>query len=308
VSLAQPELPKMQTPAAAGGEHIGATQDADWTLVAYGRAWIKGLDSGGFGMGIGVFDARSGRRIGSVSVPQGPCAAMDAGFGSILTATCEHRGVSRINPGTDRVTGHVAVSVPSDGESSIGTGEGGVWAISDGGQCSACQIVEIDPRTMKIVQRFTVPSDASAVRAGLGGVWVTYYGSDQVLRLDPTNGTVVATIHVALGPRFFDVGDGAVWVMAQIDGAACHIDPNMNRLVACIQIDSAGVEGGDLTIGDGWVWFRGSDELVAQLDPHSGKVVARIGPGQGSGSASVGSGELWISAHDVASVYRIPVH
>ena len=308
VVLTQAELPKMLSPAEAGGVHIGASHEADWTLVAYGKTWVKGLDAGGLGLGVGVFDARSGRRIGSISVPQGPCAAMDAGFGAVWTATCGTRGVSRIDPRTIRVTGHVALAVPPDGESSIGAGEGGVWAISDGSQCSACQIAKIDPRTMKIVQRFSVPSDASAVRAGLGGVWVTYYLSDQVLRLDPSNGTVVATIHVALGPRFFDVGEGGVWVMAQLDGAVCHIDPKTNTVVACTQIDPLGVQGGDLTIGGGWVWFRGTAELVAQLDPRTGKVVARIGPGQGSGSASAGSGELWISAHDVASLFRIPLN
>lgn len=307
ITVTQPQLPEMRTPTDLGGEHIPATHDADWTLVAFGQAWVKGLDTGGLGLGIGVFDATTGRRIGSVPVPQGPCAAMDAGFGAVWTATCGPGGITRIDPRTHRVTGHLALARPPTGESSIGAGEGGVWAISDGKQCSACQIAEIDPRSMKIVHRFTVPPDASAVRAGVGGVWVTYYNSDLVLRLDPSDGSVIASIHVALGPRFFDVGEGAVWVLAQIDGAACHIDPKTNLLVACIQIDPAGVEGGDLTIGNGWVWFRGSDELVAQIDPRSGKVVARIGPGRGSGSASAGSGELWISAHDVASVYRIPL-
>jgi streptogramin lyase len=56
----------------------------------------------------------------------------------------------------------------------------------------------------------------------------------------------------------------------------------------------------------GYVWFRGSRELVAQVDP-SGRVVRRIGTGEGSGSASAGSGQLWISAHDVATLYRVPV-
>lgn len=306
VTLAQPNLPKMRTPAEAGGEGIKATTEADWTLVAYGRAWITGLGSGPGGA-VGVFDARSGHKLGSVPVPQGPCASMDAGFGAVWTATCDERGVSRIDPRTNAVTGFVAVAVPPDGESSIGAGEGGVWAISDGSQCSACQVAKIDPRSMKIVSRYDIPEGASAVRAGLGGVWLTYFDSDQVLRLDPKTGSVVASIDVARGPRFFDVGVGGVWVMAQSDGALCDIDPQTNGLVGCTQIDRLGVDGGDLTVGAGWVWFRGSAELVAQVDPHTGRVIARFGPGQGSGSASGGSGELWISAHDVATVYRIPV-
>jgi hypothetical protein len=41
-----------------------------------------------------------------------------------------------------------------------------------------------------------VPGGATAIRAGLGGVWITYH-----------------------------VGAGAVWVMAQGAGALCRIDP-----------------------------------------------------------------------------------
>jgi hypothetical protein len=92
-------------------------------------------------------------------------------------------------------------------------------------------------------------------------VWITYYQTDSVVRLDPSTGKIVATIPVASGPRFFDVGAGAVWVMAQSAGVLCRIDPAGNRLVGCTVIDPAGVQGGDLTVGDGFVWFRGTEAL-----------------------------------------------
>jgi hypothetical protein len=38
-----------------------------------------------------------------------------------------------------------------------------------------------------------------------------------------------------------------------------------------------------------------------------GRVVRRIGAGEGSGSAGAGAGQLWISAHDVEKLYRVPV-
>jgi hypothetical protein len=90
-------------------------------------------------------------------------------------------------------------------------------------------------------------------------------------------------------------------------GALCPIDPAGNRLVGCTVIDPAGVDGGDLTVGNGFVWFRGTEALVAQVDPKSGRVVRRIGTGEGSGSTGAGSGQLWISAHDMAKLYRVPV-
>jgi virginiamycin B lyase len=302
VALAEPKLPAIRSVAKVGGVAIKATTKADWVVVARGRAWVSGL-----GKGVGVYDARTGRPLGSVAVPEVPCAATDEGFGAVWTATCEPGGVTRIDPAKARVTGHVALPMTSDGESSIGVGEGAVWAIIDGSDCRLCAVARVDPKTLKVTNRYPVPGGASAVRAGLGGVWITNYQTDSVVRLDPSTGTVVATIPVASGPRFFDVGAGAVWVMAQSAGALCRIDPAGNRLVGCTVIDPDGVEGGDLTVGDGFVWFRGTDALVAQVDPKSGRVVRRIGPGEGSGSAAAGSGQLWISAHDVSKLYRVPV-
>jgi virginiamycin B lyase len=302
VALSEPKLPAIQSVAEAGGATIKASRDADWTLVAHGRAWVSGL-----GKGVGVYDARTGRSLGSVAVPQGPCAATDEGFGAVWTATCEPGGISRIDPATSRVTGHLDLPMTSDGESSIGVGEGAVWVLIDSSACRLCVLARIDPETLEVTNRYPVPGGASAVRAGLGGVWITNYQTDSLLRLDPSTGKIVATIPVASGPRFFDVGAGAVWVMAQSAGALCHIDPAGNRLVGCTVIDQEGVQGGDLTVGNGFVWFRGTEALVAQVEPKRGRVVRRIGPGEGSGSAAAGSGQLWISAHDVSKLYRVPV-
>jgi streptogramin lyase len=160
---------------------------------------------------------------------------------------------------------------------------------------------------MEVARSFDVPDGANAVRAGVGGVWLTYFYEDSVVHLDPESGDIVATIPVASGPRFFDVGAGGVWVMAQSAGAICHIDASADALVACTTIDRLGVEGGDLTVGDDLVVFRGSNELVALVDAATGEIVQRIGEPQGSGSASFDDGQLWISAHDVATVYHVPL-
>jgi hypothetical protein len=125
VALSEAKLPAIQSVAKVGGATIKASRDADWTLVAQGRAWISGL-----GKGVGVYDARTGRPLGSVAVPEGPCAATDEGFGAVWTETCEPGGVSRIDPAKASVTGHVALPMTSDGESSIGVGEGAVGSSS----------------------------------------------------------------------------------------------------------------------------------------------------------------------------------
>jgi virginiamycin B lyase len=304
----EPELPEITSVRQAGGEAIRAPASADWVLVAFGRAWVSGV-----GEGVGFYEAKTGRLQGSVAVPQSPCASMDSGFGAVWTATCGKRGVARIDPETGEVAKWVAVDVPAEGESSVAAGEGGIWAIADGDDCSGCMLVRIEPKTVKIADTYDVPEGGSAVRAGLGGIWITYSSEDRVAHVDPETGAVVSEIDVGFGPRFLDVGEGGVWVMNQLDGSVSHVDPTSDRVVTTIPVDAEGIEGGDLTVGAGFVWLRASSEMVAQIDPATDRVVARIGSPQASGSAHASDGQLWISAHVEkpqgwrAVLYRIPL-
>ena len=306
-ALPEPELPEITTVRQAGGEAMHAPSSADWIVVDFGRAWVSRAN------GIGFYDAETGRLLGSVDVPQSPCASMDPGFGALWTATCGQRGVARIDPEGGKVTGWVRVDVPADGESSIGAGEGGIWAIADGEDCSGCVLVRIDPKTVEITDTWDVPEGGAAVRAGLGGIWITYPSEDRVRHVDPDTGEVVAEIDVGSGPRFLDVGEGGVWVMDQSDGSVTHIDPTADTVVATIPVDPGSIFGGDVIVGAGSVWLRASSELVAQIDPATDRVVARIGPSQASGGMDANEGHLWIADHYErpsgwrAVLYRIPL-
>lgn len=304
----EPELPEITSIEQTGGQAIRAPSSADWVLVDSGRAWVSAM-----GEGIGFFDAQTGRLEGSVAVPQEPCASMDAGFGAVWTATCGERGVARIDPKTGMVTGWVAVDVPGGGESSIGAGERGIWAIADGDHCSGCVLVRIDPETVEIADTYDVPEGGTAVRAGLGGVWISYFAEDRVARVDPETGEIESEIDVGSGPRFLDVGEGGVWVMNQSEGSVSHVDPTSDEVVATIPVDPGEIFGGDVTVGAGFVWLRASAELIAQIDPATDRVVARIGKPQASGGVHAGEGQLWIVGHVEepqgwrAVIYRIPL-
>jgi len=301
-------LPEITNVRQAGAERIPAPSSADWILVDFGRAWVSAM-----GKGIGFYDAETGRLQGSVAVPQEPCAGMDSGFGAVWTATCGERGVARIDPETGEVTRWVAVDVPAEGESSVGAGEGGIWAIADGDDCFGCVLVRIDPETVEITETYDVPEGGTAVRAGLGGVWITYFSEDRIAHVDPETGEIVAEIDVGSGPRFLDVGEGGVWVMDQTDGSVSHVDPTSDSVVATIPVDGGAIFGGDVIVGEGFVWLRASAELVAQIDPVTDRVIARIGQPQASGGVDANEGQLWIAGHHEepagwrAVLYRIPL-
>jgi virginiamycin B lyase len=285
----------------AGAEAIQIT--GDWLAAGAGSIWLSNPPAGD----VYRLDPGSGRTVGTIRVPQEPCEASDFGFGALWTATCRVPGLARIDPATNRVR-HVRLPVPAEleGEGSIGAGAGAVWLVVDGPDCTACRVARVDPRSLRVVARVSVEPGSAAVRVGAGAVWVTNPAQSVVQRIDVRLNRVADTTEVGPGARFFAVGEDGVWTLNQGDGSVTRLDPGTGTVAATVPADVQG-EGGDLTTGGGWVWARGFGNLLTRIDPQTNSVVERYGPSSGSGAVIVGFGAVWISAHDVGTVWRLPL-
>ena len=275
---------------------IKATPNPDFIVLAGGYAFASGV-----GKGIGRFDGTTGALIDSLLIDGGTCEALDAGFGSAWTATCSGPGLVRIDPATGATTsidldGHIP-----DSEASIGAGEGGVWIVVGNGDR---ELIRVDPATNTVSNRYPIKGSVEAVRAGLGAVWVSDSPLSVIHRVDPASGAIVATINVGTTPQFLAVGEGAVWTMNQDSGSVSRIDPATNTVVATIELGEQ-VRGGDIAVGGGYLWLRGSRTLLFQIDPATNEIVARYGPPAGSGSVAADDTAVWITAHDITTIWRL---
>lgn len=292
-------------PARTTLRHAGATETkvpGDWLAAGEGAVWISS------GRKIYRLDPASGRRAAAITVPAVACEGMDVGFGSLWTATCVKPGLARIDPAHNRVADEFRLAVPGslDGEGSIGAGEGGVWLVVDGPKCKACRVAKVDPRTMRVAAQVPVKPGAAGVRVGAGSVWVSNPDQDAVQQIDPDTEEVIGTYPVGRTPRFLAVGEGGVWTLDQLEGSITHLDPDTGGEVATVPAKIVG-GGGDIATGGGWVWARGTYTLLAEIDPETNRVVDQYGPPAGSGSVAVGFGAVWVSAHDVETVWRLPL-
>lgn len=285
----------------AGAQRL--TLPGDWLAAGDGAVWISQTFE------IDRIDPHSGEIAARVHVPEGACEATAYGFNALWTATCEKPGLSRIDPQTNTVSGHLDAAVPEqfDGEGSIGAGEGAIWLAVDGAGCSACRVARVDPHTLRVTARVNVKPGAAGVRAGSGSVWVTNPGLDVVQQIDPRRNAVVRTTNVGDGPLFLAVGAGGVWTLNQHDGTVTRLDPRTGARRATIRARLAG-EGGDITTGGGAVWARTGTTLLARIDPATNKVTQRYGPESGSGAVIVEGDDVWISAHDLPAVWRLPLN
>lgn len=286
----------------AGAREINIT--GDWLSAGGGAVWLSDPQSGT----IYRLDSDSGETVATVAVPQGPCAASDFGYGALWTATCDKAGLAKINPRTNRVSAHLALpvgAVGEGGEASVGAGEGAVWLVVGDKRCESCSVDRVDPRTLRVVARIPVREGAAAVRVGGAGVWVTNPSKSIVQKIDPRTNRVVLTTHVGPTPRFLAVGEGGVWTLNQGDGSLTRLNPTSGEVIATIPAQVIG-DGGDITTGDGSVWVRGSDFLLTSVDPGTNAIDTRYGPSSGSGAVIVARGVVWLSAHAVGKVWRLP--
>lgn len=288
---------------AAGASRISV--DGDWLTVGAGAVWLSDTEHGA----INRINPTTGQIDAKIGVSN-PCQASDFGLAAVWTATCAPRGLARINPTTNKRSAFLKmlVSVRWRGEASIGVGANAVWVVLDTSKCLACRLARVvsRPRSLRIVKRIPIRAGGAGVRFGEGAVWVTNPAFGLIQKINVASNRVVTTTKVGRTPRFFAIGEGGVWTLDQDDGSVTRVDPATGAVLATIPAGVAG-SGGDMTAGGGWVWARGTDILLTQIDPRTNTVIRRYGPPSGSGAAVVGFGAVWVSAHDISTVWRLPL-
>ena len=296
-ATARPSTPAPSRPPtieSAGASRISISPAGDWLAIADGEVWTAA------GPGIVHLDRRTGVP-GTFTRILGICLGFDGGYGSLWAGSCDDPAIWRIDPKDGSVIAQIPL--PVDGieeEGSVAAGEKGVWVIS-----TDHELVQVDPNTNRVVGTWALPEGAAAVRAGLGALWVTVSPTNEVLRIDPADPTARSRIGVGAYPRFLAIGTDAVWVMNQADGSVTRLASD-GSVVATIKV-SPPIEGGDIAVGGGSVWVQPGGELLVQVDPRANRVVATYGPRSGSGGVAADDEAVWVSAHDVEAIWRLPL-
>lgn len=298
------ELPAIEDIVEAGGSRFEVPA-ADWIQVVDGSAWTTLASRATVRLA-----PRDGNETARIPTTAESCLSMDVAFDSVWVGICSSPAtILRI----DARTGKVLASIRLPGrllvfEGSLGAGLGSVWAVTMGvDEGDGRILVRIDPATNRVASTSPAPDLVAGARAGLGGLWLTNPDSGTLVRVDPATGRTIGSLETGAGARFFYVGEGGVWVQNNDDGTVTRVDPRTNKVVATIKVDEGPISGGDLAVGGGFVWARVSSGLVSKIDPSTNKVVARYGPAGGSGSVAADDSAMWVTAHDVNAVYRLPL-
>jgi streptogramin lyase len=208
-------------------------------------------------------------------------------------------GVDRVDPGTGEGLAHIAFSYAAV----VGTGPGGVWALSappsDAGPHRRGQLVAIDPRTNRSTgPPLTVGREPSALAVTRTAVWVADKRSGTVLRVDPDRHTIRARVPVGRRPLAVAADDRVVWVLNGGDRSLTRIDPRSDETVGAPV--SLGKELQDIALTRTALWVAAADSTLTKLDPVTGQRQADSQP--------VGEPPLALSAADRLGVWIASAH
>ena len=234
----------------------------------------------------------------SVAMPT-PCGAMAVGFGSLWVVSCAKKSLYRI----DLLSGEIVATIETGiadvaGELSVTVGAGSVWLLTN----IAGELSRINPYQNKVIRKIKVAPHSFAAAFGFGAIWITNTANATVQQIDPLTEKVITTIPVGAAPRFLTIGKDAVWTLNQGDGTVSRIDPVTNKVVQTIALEATGT-GGDIAAGASKIYVRAKNTLLSVIDPSQNKVVARYGPSAGSGAVRIENGKVWVTAHDINTIW-----
>jgi len=268
----------------------------DWVGIGSDSVWISnaGKDS------LARIDPSTNKIAKTVPVSRRPCSGIALGFGAVWSPSCKGHRIDRVNLHTNTIEAQISTPI-GDSEGGIAAGAGAAWLVAD----RQGKLVRINSALNKIDGQVKLASGSFVPVASAGAIWVSSTEHNLVSRIEPAQPAIATTIPVGPSPRFMACTATDVWVLNQGDGTVSRIDAATNKVVATIDAGVPG-KGGDIAVGEGFVWVTMIDIPLTQIDPTTNKVVAQY-IGEGGDALRVGHGAVWMCSFFLEEVWRVPL-
>jgi virginiamycin B lyase len=232
----------------------------------------------------------------------GTPGAAAAGDGAVWLSNPSWNTVTRVDPAKNRITATIPVGPQPEG---IAVSPGAVWVVNAGGP----SVSRIDPATNRVVATIRVGSKGDCcaehtnVIASPRAVWVALTNGKSIVHVDPATNRVVATTKVGYSPcGFLAADETGVWSAGACGGdVVARVDSRTHRLTT--RLDEPFPVGIEVAFGSVWVAAEGSGN-IDQIDPRTGRLVARLHVAGLPVRLGVGFGSIWVN-DDYGRVLRI---
>lgn len=281
-------------------ERIKVPVGPGWLETGFGSLWVSKTNS----KLVLRIDPATNRIVAKIPVGPDSELGIGVGLGSVWVPDTKDHSIRQIDPKTDKVVRTIPVKLSADPEGSIAVGYGSIWALTDEGGSDSGTLARIDAVSAQVTANIRVKPKSHAALAAFDSIWVTSSGAGSVIRIDPNSNAIVAEISVRAEPRFLAASDNGVWVLSQSDGTLARIDPSSNRVVATIDAGVPG-EGGDLSVGETYVWVAAERVPLTQINPANNQLMRQFVGGRKDDTMRVGFGAAWVMDELHGQIWKI---
>jgi streptogramin lyase len=258
--------------------------------AAFGAVWVANDRAGT----IARVDPRTNRVTRRVHLERG-VFSLAHGFGSLWAVNYDRGTLTRVDSKTGRHRSVRVGAVPFD----VLAAYGRVWVTA----WEAGKLVEIDPRSLRILRRTNIGPRPAGLRAAGGAVWVGFGRSaTAVARVDPRTHAVERVQVGIRSPSWFAAGTRDLWVQGA-DNALVRLDPSSRQVVAKLSFGRTLARGA--LAPDGTLWVPDKEQnVVYRVDPTKGQVVDSFPAGAGAFFALRAFGSMWVTSYAGSDVWR----
>ena len=243
--------------------------------------------------------------LAEVSVPQAAGIPVVA-FNAVWVASLSHNAIYKIDRESNQILAIINTGLADQsGEFSLAASHDAIWVANASGYIS-----KIDPFNNSILTTVKVLPFSYNLAVTKEFLWVTNTQNGSVQRIDPHTHRVTDTIAVGERPWFLSANDDVVWTLNQSDGTVSKIDATRAEVIATIQLpEQAQGDGGDIFAYGNRVWVRTTHLLLIEINATTNEIIRVIQHSQAAGSGAVMqcNHKLWITAHDINTVWILDV-
>ncbi len=243
-------------------------------------------------------DPKTNQPGGSIEGLKSPCGGAVTAFGSIWTASCDSRSLTRIDPKTYKVTASVPTGVGAAAPA-LASSADSVWLLSD----DKTTLSRIDPDQNTVVAEIRLPAACNSIESGENALWVTCPSDNRVVRINPQTLVIDKYLDVSAQPESLAIGLNSIWVYCRKEGKVERIDPKTNKSTKTIDLGVPGAAG-QIAVGFGSVWVTQPGFPLTRIDPES-ETVAQQFWGAGGGAIQIAANSLWLSNLREKTLWRI---
>ena len=181
-----------------------------------------------------------------------------------------------------------------------------VWTIAARTSGADGSVLRINPRTLRVVSRTTVPGTPNQIIEAFGAIWVsTVHGRSpdgsldrgHVVEIRPTTGRVVATYRVGPWPAMA-ANSHAIWVADTLYDGSDNTPPWRNLIIrisprsgATNRISLLAPAG--IAATNAAIWVSNSEHTLYALQPNTGQILQRSRQTQPSQTIQATGGSAW---------------